>query len=725
MTGWRRYQLPLFFTGALLLCIIHITSAQQPLSEVRLLPLGSVVTTSGTLTSEDDLGDARYMQDATAGIALFGNALNNINEGDSVLVTGVLSTYRGQLQLSPILSIQVLSTDLSVEALSVSDFTLIALDGFDARKVSLSCAGIQTCESAFESGWYQLYDDQGHLTRLWIAENHPIEGDQIPQPPFQIDGIWTHFEDQFQLLAQSIIPTDADSCFSIPPGNVDLTGGQLKVQWNDVFQTEGTQTEVEIGEETYTFSEQVDIQSGLISYTPSASTFTNGVLYKARLHQFHPGIGHFYSVPVEFAMPSPEFNIDILFNRSVNASFSDGSMPLATGSSVIETDLIERIDEVTSTLDIAMYNTGRASIVDAVERAVNRGVQVRYIADDETSNNALDGLLSFPVRFRGGDGIMHNKFVIADAAIADQAWLWSGSTNLSSNQLSTDPNHAHIIHDQGLALNYQREFDELWGALDGQTMPRYGDFKTNNTVHEFLLGDTRIESWFSPSDETNCRIIEVLQSADHQALVGLLLLTRYDLTDELIALHDAGIEVRIIVDDEESSAVALSRLRAASVPVVTHDPSAIFHHKYAIIDEGHLDSDPVVVTGSHNWTWSADNINDENTLIIHDQSVTNIFRQEFEARWKELNPTSVTANPLTGLTVYPNPAKETIYVINPFQETFNLDLINITGQIMFSTLLAAQQESQIELGARVPPGLYLLNVSHDGHIKAIQPIVVQ
>jgi len=87
---------------------------------------------------------------------------------------------------------------------------------------------------------------------------------------------------------------------------------------------------------------------------------------------------------------------------------------------------------------------------------------------------------------------------------------------------------------------------------------------------------------------------------------------------------------------ETSSSDAFAILRDAEVPLAIHDFSPIFHHKYAIIDEGFSQSDPQVINGSHHWTWSADNINDENTLIFHDQSVANIFHQEFEARWAEI-----------------------------------------------------------------------------------------
>lgn len=54
-----------------------------------------------------------------------------------------------------------------------------------------------------------------------------------------------------------------------------------------------------------------------------------------------------------------------------------------------------------------------------------------------------------------------------------------------------------------------------------------------------------------------------------------------------------------------------------------------------IIDGEHPDSDPIVITGSHNWSSSAENVSDENTLIIHNARVANLYLQEFMARYKE------------------------------------------------------------------------------------------
>ncbi len=78
--------------------------------------------------------------------------------------------------------------------------------------------------------------------------------------------------------------------------------------------------------------------------------------------------------------------------------------------------------------------------------------------------------------------------------------------------------------------------------------------------------------------------------------------------------------------------------------------SGLLHHKYMIIDADNPRSDPIVITGSHNWTAAADSSNDENTLIIHDANVANEFYQEFRARYgasSNISPADATIVPLT------------------------------------------------------------------------------
>lgn len=699
-----------FISSAVIIAYSVQLLAQQTISQVRLLPPGSVVTTTGTISSNGDFGVVRYIQDADAGIAVYAIGLASTAEGDSFLVTGVLSLYRGELQISPVLSYNLLATGKATPAIILNNLSDFSSPAYESRKVIMPCAGISSCEGELSSGWYVLYDQEGNEARLAVLDNQEVIGFPLLNRPVIIEGIWTKFEDQYQLLCQSISDASEGDCHYISPALLSFSQGLPFLQWTT---PPGVETWVSVGEEQYDTLIHLGITNGSIVWSPDF--LEAGHLYKAQLTQ-EDEFGNLYkSVPILFSPPAVATPIEILFNRKINTSFSDGSAPIATGSSAIETDLVQRIDQVTSTIDVAMYNTGRASIVQAITRAVQRGVVVRYIADDETSNSALDGQLAFPLIYRSGTGIMHNKFVIADAADPDHAWLWAGSTNLSTNQLSTDPNHAYVIHDHALVLNYLKEFDEMWGADTGHIDRRYGDFKTNNTGHLFQVGDVVIESYFSPSDEANCRIIDAIQSADHQLLIGLLLLTREDLVDEIIAAYDRGVEVRVILNDESSSSDALAQLKQNGIPVVTHDPSPIFHHKYAIIDEGFPNSDPQVISGSHNWTWSADNINDENMLIFHDQSITNIFRQEYEARWEELNSTPVVDESIQGLSYYPNPASSFIHITNPSILQCQVELINMQGQRLAHTTIAGSNDGALTLSQNIPDGVYALSFNWPDH----------
>lgn len=692
---------------------------QQTISEVKAMPFGAVVTTTGTISCSNEFGIIRYMQDADAGIAVYDDDLSFTSTGDSVLITGVLSRYRGQVQISPVLSFEIIASGKSLESVLIENISDITNVTYESRRIILNCSGIASCEPQLQEGVYRMFDQFGNISRLHVSEDLEDEDVPVQTRPYTMEGIWTKFEDQYELLALAVADASEGNCHYIAPPTVSYDAGEVVLSWHDLPLAE---TQVLIGEDSADMAFDIGAWENTLHFT--ADKLESGKLYQSVLLQEGQGNIIYKSIPVWFAKPSSSKSIDILFNRSVNQNYSDGSAPLATGSSAILSDLVERIDQVQSTLEIAMYNTSNNSIVQAVNRAANRGVVVRYIADDQTSNSALEGVQSFPILYREGDGIMHNKFVVADAEDPDQVWLWAGSTNLSTNQLSTDPNHAYVIYDQAMALSYRREFDEMWGNLPNQSVGRSGDEKVDNTVHRFQHNEVLYESYFSPSDETACYILEALRTTDYHVEIGLLLLTYFELIDEIIELHQSGVAVRVIVDDEDSSDTALSRLRQAGVPVAVHYPNPIFHHKYAIIDEGYPDSDPQVVTGSHNWTWSADNINDENTLIIHDQSVANIFRQEFEARWEELVPVSVSSPSPDLISMRPNPASD--FTVLNFSEPFSgtLSVMNLQGQIMVRQSIADVMETKVVLDNTLAPGLYLIHLNSVG-TNAVARLIVQ
>lgn len=105
-------------------------------------------------------------------------------------------------------------------------------------------------------------------------------------------------------------------------------------------------------------------------------------------------------------------------------------------------------------------------------------------------------------------------------------------------------------------------------------------------------------------------------------------------------------------------------------------------------DVREAESHPWVLTGSTNWSFSGDNYNDENSIFIQSEKVTNLYFQEWLARYKEAggkftgifdeefsnNSTlEVSTNVIINYTVI------TLHLKDNFKFPF-IDVVNIEGQ---------------------------------------------
>ena len=94
-------KIQLIFT---LIFLSQITYAQDILT-ARSQGVGANVTVTGVVTNGDELGPIRYIEDATAGLALYDLTTNillsSCVRGDSITVSGTLVDYNGLLELNP------------------------------------------------------------------------------------------------------------------------------------------------------------------------------------------------------------------------------------------------------------------------------------------------------------------------------------------------------------------------------------------------------------------------------------------------------------------------------------------------------------------------------------------------------------------------------------------------------------------------------------------------
>ena len=140
--------------------------------------------------------------------------------------------------------------------------------------------------------------------------------------------------------------------------------------------------------------------------------------------------------------------------------------------------IAQLIDQAEHTVDIAMYSYSDAGIQAALERAVDRGVKVRFVFETANEDKKLTGsalassksgrLEAAGVNVRMVNKIMHHKFAIIDGPRDDieragTATLVTGSGNWSfSGGSQFDENTLFLTGQTELAMKYQREFDLMW-----------------------------------------------------------------------------------------------------------------------------------------------------------------------------------------------------------------------------------------------------------------------
>jgi phosphatidylserine/phosphatidylglycerophosphate/cardiolipin synthase-like enzyme len=122
---------------------------------------------------------------------------------------------------------------------------------------------------------------------------------------------------------------------------------------------------------------------------------------------------------------------------------------------------------------------------------------------------------------------------------------------------------------------------------------------------------------FAPWDDIEARLVEVIDGARQQVLVQAYLLTNKKIARSLVAAHRRGIDVQVLADATQHAKVrssALPALAAAGIAVWLDAKYQNAHNKVIVTDAD--EPDAVVITGSFNFTWTAQHRNAENMLIV-------------------------------------------------------------------------------------------------------------
>ena len=335
--------------------------------------------------------------------------------------------------------------------------------------------------------------------------------------------------------------------------------------------------------------------------------------------------------------------------------------PGTSGHNMWEPDAIpimqELIQNARTSIDFAVMGFNRAELIYDLIAAHDRGVRVRMVGDAKHQYNY--GYQRFrerrlPLTIGNSPHIMHNKFMVVDGR-----FTFGGTANWTNTDLRQNSNNFFLIDNPGVANDFTDEFNQMFNGRFGHTKVE------NDNGRTYQVDDTTVEVWFAPQEDAMGRILELLDAAERSIYFTIFAFTKDQVGSAFIRKQaefrdlDAaeGIEwgksfrgrrgVAGVIDKSQMHSNGQShevfRLLGAGVPlrIDANENSQLpgdyqagggrLHSKTMLID---IDGEnPIVITGSFNWSAAATQSNDEYLLVFHGRRVANAFRDYFFSLW--------------------------------------------------------------------------------------------
>lgn len=305
-------------------------------------------------------------------------------------------------------------------------------------------------------------------------------------------------------------------------------------------------------------------------------------------------------------------------------------------------------------LRAALYEFHYQPVANAFAKAVQAGADVKIVYDAESSYKeenlaviqeaGLDQMNAVIPR-TVSEGIRHNKFIILLDQEVPVAVL-TGSTNISDGGIFGHSNVAHVVWDKTIAAAY---FD-YWTRLSKNLTPT--KIRPLN-VEASPLPDGRpapntVTPIFSPRDakDDNTSLqwyADLMNTA--QKLVCITFAFNIDEVFLNVIKQENDVLRYLVKDDNLGDGEQLGHdrdvifaaggyfgkgslynfLQERDNPLNRND---YIHNKFMLVDP--LSEDPIIVTGSANFSRPSQRINDENMLVIRgDTRVADIYFGEF------------------------------------------------------------------------------------------------
>jgi phosphatidylserine/phosphatidylglycerophosphate/cardiolipin synthase-like enzyme len=346
------------------------------------------------------------------------------------------------------------------------------------------------------------------------------------------------------------------------------------------------------------------------------------------------------------------------------------------------------------TLLACFYEFRYKPVADAFKAAIDRGVNVKIIIDAKVNEYTdKDGKFheSFPrednlriikdakiaqaniiKRQANQDKIQHNKFIVYLRGNSQKPTsVWTGSTNISEGGIFGQTNVGHWVKNEGTAMEFKKYWEILSKDPGGEPEDERSEkIKKNNAYKKEVVaiqGDIEsdqiskipvgVTPIFSPRKGLTMleTYAEMLDSANDYSAITLAFGIN-DVFKKLLVDNTAKDQITFMLLERKDKPNPKSKKRFTYVGAGNNvykawgsyikDPLyqwtkevntrmvglnqhvAYIHSKFLLVDP--LGNDPIVVTGSANFSDASTTYNDENMIIIQgNKRVADIYFTEF------------------------------------------------------------------------------------------------
>jgi cardiolipin hydrolase len=146
----------------------------------------------------------------------------------------------------------------------------------------------------------------------------------------------------------------------------------------------------------------------------------------------------------------------------------------------------------------------------------------------------------------------------------------------------------------------------------------------------------KTDVYFSPDDAPENKLVDIINKTKNSIRAAVYTLTNKKIGAALKAAHERGVKVELILDrcSLGKNSKFIDSLARAGITIHIFHPEMLnnnymplMHNKYGLFDvDG---KEKILWTGSFNWTYAANNLNQENVVVTDDKDIYDKFDKQY------------------------------------------------------------------------------------------------